>query len=143
MLFRSVFRVMSIANIPQLTLESASPRDHEMLKKLTTMAASLEHGGGQMLPDPSGYLFWQLDCSPSKLAEAFEISFRDFNGRRSLEHRIATLTALKLVSHEATGPLDCGPAIRASKCYQDEQGIGWIGYRLLISCLLDHRAWPS
>ena len=67
---------MSIANIPQLTLESASPRDHEMLKKLTTMAASLEHGGGQMLPDPSGYLFWQLDCSPSKLAEAFEISFR-------------------------------------------------------------------
>jgi hypothetical protein len=78
-----------------------------MLKKLTTMAASLEHGGGQMLPDPSGYLFWQLDCSPSKLAEAFEISLRDFNGRRSLEHHIATLTALKLVSHEATGPLDC------------------------------------
>ena len=114
-----------------------------LLKKLVALASHAQPDSTTILPGAAGYPIWQLDCSPSELAIAFDLPLDDFQGRKALEDQIATLTALRLISDETTETLDCGPAIQASKCYDDAAGTDWIGYRFEISCLLANIDWQE
>lgn len=126
-----------------LTLTTMTTEQARILHMLVNRARDPTLGGRLIGSSQAGYPVWYLECDRASLARFVGLEPSDFVGRKQLELNLEALTHIRIVSREDTRDSDCGPALTASKCYRDPEGLDWIGFNFELPCLLSEIDWSG
>ncbi|MBL6688643.1 MAG: hypothetical protein ISP92_10470 [Pseudomonadales bacterium] len=124
-----------------LKLVDISDDNKPVLQRLATAAQQSQNGTGHIRSDAMGYPVWHFDCDRADLARIFSLSSDDFAAHKALEQQIEALTHARLRSYEYDEPLDCGPALRVFKRYQDPACTRLLGFHFEMPCLIQALTW--